>query len=359
MTVLVQERHLPISLFMRIKRLKNILYLVLCALLMIGCTPDEVHPESDYVDAGIPHYFQNKDIKTDRFEYLWDFGDGNTSNEVSPTHTYLFDGAYPVNVTRYRKNGKFHSKEVFYVAMVRKSYRPIVYGAEFNSPDYYDYFFPGVPYYLSFSLSEEQSDNRDDYTFEVKTEDGATYLEPYSNLHTFQDTGSHLLQFKISDENGISGTFDTIIQIGGDSTDLQIVIPEIQSPNLGTILERYLLVFPYDYNYQDAIFAVQDYPNDGNPLINNGELYKESSGIFFYGTLGEIAMKSLDSLENGITIQDNIPSYELGISVKEFDELKIVIVEIGTLGKAMGHQELNVIPGLKASTSISMQYYGY
>ena len=32
-------------------------------------------------------------------DYLWDFGDGTTSNEVSPTHTYLQPGQYNVTLT--------------------------------------------------------------------------------------------------------------------------------------------------------------------------------------------------------------------------------------------------------------------
>ncbi len=32
-------------------------------------------------------------------EYLWDFGDGNSSNEVSPVHVYAEEGIYTVNLT--------------------------------------------------------------------------------------------------------------------------------------------------------------------------------------------------------------------------------------------------------------------
>ncbi|RYV02477.1 hypothetical protein SOPP22_08075 [Shewanella sp. OPT22] len=33
------------------------------------------------------------------YSYQWDFGDGNTSSEVSPTHVYTSDGSYTVSVT--------------------------------------------------------------------------------------------------------------------------------------------------------------------------------------------------------------------------------------------------------------------
>lgn len=41
--------------------------------------------------------FTNNSIDAD--SYLWDFGDGNTSTEVSPTHTYVVEGDYTVTLT--------------------------------------------------------------------------------------------------------------------------------------------------------------------------------------------------------------------------------------------------------------------
>jgi PKD repeat protein len=35
----------------------------------------------------------------DAFRYLWDFGDGKTSVEISPTHTYLEEGVYTVKLS--------------------------------------------------------------------------------------------------------------------------------------------------------------------------------------------------------------------------------------------------------------------
>ena len=39
-------------------------------------------------------------------EFLWDFGDGNTSTEVNPTHTYTTAGSYTVNLTVRNTHGE-------------------------------------------------------------------------------------------------------------------------------------------------------------------------------------------------------------------------------------------------------------
>lgn len=42
---------------------------------------------------------------TDATSYLWDFGDGQTSTEEAPVHTYVTEGAYTVSLTATNPNG--------------------------------------------------------------------------------------------------------------------------------------------------------------------------------------------------------------------------------------------------------------
>lgn len=41
--------------------------------------------------------------------YLWDFGDGTSSNQVSPTHAFPGHGPYVVNLTAYSTSGPSHA----------------------------------------------------------------------------------------------------------------------------------------------------------------------------------------------------------------------------------------------------------
>ena len=52
----------------------------------VGCSPAEI-------------FFNNLSTPIDStYDILWDFGDGNTTNAISPTHTYLEPGNYDVSV---------------------------------------------------------------------------------------------------------------------------------------------------------------------------------------------------------------------------------------------------------------------
>lgn len=83
-----------------------------------GCTYTETKPDYVYYDPypdpsfspsstnvcrGIPITFTN--FTTGATSYLWDFGDDNTSNEISPTYTYMADGTYTITLTATNDNG--------------------------------------------------------------------------------------------------------------------------------------------------------------------------------------------------------------------------------------------------------------
>lgn len=50
--------------------------------------------------------------------YLWDFGDGNTSNENNPTHTYSIAGAYVVVLTAFNQECEDYQTEEIIVPLV-------------------------------------------------------------------------------------------------------------------------------------------------------------------------------------------------------------------------------------------------
>lgn len=44
--------------------------------------------------------------------YLWDFGDGETSDEANPTHVYKEPGTYTVTLTITRQDGRTYTEEI-------------------------------------------------------------------------------------------------------------------------------------------------------------------------------------------------------------------------------------------------------
>lgn len=57
-----------------------------------------------YIPDGLTVTFDNTSIFAD--SYLWAFGDGATSSEISPVHTYAANGSYTVTLTAYNATGE-------------------------------------------------------------------------------------------------------------------------------------------------------------------------------------------------------------------------------------------------------------
>ncbi len=76
---------------------------------------------------------------TDASTYLWDFGDGSTSTDENPTHTYADFGSYTVTLT---SKGSGGTNTVTYDVTVASS-EPIIVDGSFDDwtdvPDYYSY----------------------------------------------------------------------------------------------------------------------------------------------------------------------------------------------------------------------------
>lgn len=63
-------------------------------------TPLFDSPDTIYIANGGTSSFVNQSINAN--DFLWDFGDGNTVNSISPTHTYLQEGNYLVRLNAYQ-----------------------------------------------------------------------------------------------------------------------------------------------------------------------------------------------------------------------------------------------------------------
>jgi len=56
--------------------------------------------------SGLTVQFNNTTIASPETTWLWDFGDGNSSNQKNPTHTYSASGYYDVKLTAENSSGK-------------------------------------------------------------------------------------------------------------------------------------------------------------------------------------------------------------------------------------------------------------
>ena len=88
------------------KDLQTYLYALLLVLMFSSCSKPVAdfvfHQETDQAPAEIT--FENKSNKAT--QYLWDFGDGNSSEEASPVHRYVQSGNYEIALTVSDEKGK-------------------------------------------------------------------------------------------------------------------------------------------------------------------------------------------------------------------------------------------------------------
>ena len=78
-------------------------------------------PYSGIVNEGIQFHSDGTESENGKIiSYLWNFGDGTTSTEVSPTHVYGEKGAYTVELTVKDSRGK-ESKEQTKVTVKQRS----------------------------------------------------------------------------------------------------------------------------------------------------------------------------------------------------------------------------------------------
>ena len=93
--------------------MKNIIIstFLLFSMIIVGCEDDEATVDAPTarfthtvdVDNGLLVNFTNTSLNADT--YSWDFGDGEASTDMSPSHTYASDGTYAVTLTATNSGG--------------------------------------------------------------------------------------------------------------------------------------------------------------------------------------------------------------------------------------------------------------
>jgi PKD repeat protein len=119
---------IPIS--MKRPPLRHVLPLLLLAsvVLVSACKEDdplpapiagwETMPSANRLEVGKPIRFVN--LSTNADSYLWDFGDGNTSTEIAPSHTFDESGSFTVKLTATTKDNQT-SEEVKVVEVKKRA----------------------------------------------------------------------------------------------------------------------------------------------------------------------------------------------------------------------------------------------
>jgi len=88
------------------KFLSGITYIFLIVLLISSCSRPMAEFAYERTEDMAPSKVTFKNESKNATEYMWDFGDGNTSTEVSPSHRYVHSGNYEITLIAKDEKGK-------------------------------------------------------------------------------------------------------------------------------------------------------------------------------------------------------------------------------------------------------------
>lgn len=153
----------------------------------------------------------------------WDFGDGQTSNELSPKHAFGQDGSYTVTATV--SDGELTAQQSLTLEVQNAS--PTLSGIV--GPEAGD---EGAP--LTFSAAAMDPGSSDPLTFTWNWGDGSADSAGESAIHTYADDGSYFITLTVTDDDGAQAVLTrsiTIVNISPKAID-----PGPQTTTVGAMI---------------------------------------------------------------------------------------------------------------------------
>ncbi|UCH88487.1 MAG: M20/M25/M40 family metallo-hydrolase [Thermoplasmata archaeon] len=152
--------------------------------------------------------------------YIWEFGDGNTSTEVSPIHAYWQPGNYTAKLTVWDNAGNFDS---VVTSPITVNNRPPT--AEFWT--FGNYTENGTVYFDG----GNSSDLEGDLTYYWEFDDGSVGSGPMVE-HIYSEPGKYLVYLTVTDKHNSSDTYSLFVTITPrpvekiDEDDNKIIVKE-------------------------------------------------------------------------------------------------------------------------------------
>ncbi len=152
--------------------------------------------------AGLSVQFTN--TSQGAISYLWDFGDGSTSNDTNPTHVFNGPpGQYDVKLTAINSLGCPNTTSTPHIITIVGPPRPafaISPAAVISIPDY------------TFGFTNESTNNPQTYQWSFGDGDVSTLKDP---THKYSDTGRYLVTLRTYNEYGCVDSVQKYVQIVG------------------------------------------------------------------------------------------------------------------------------------------------
>lgn len=145
---------------------------------------------------------------------LWNFGDGQTSRDISPTHTFQSTGNYTTTLTLTDDDGAQSSRSI--IIAVTQAPRAVI---DVNR-DYAE----SAPAIFNFDASSSVDPDGTIEAYQWDFGDGSRELVPVV-VHTFASPGTYRVVLTVTDNTGVTGSTDKIIQVGIPQPEIEFRIP--------------------------------------------------------------------------------------------------------------------------------------
>jgi PKD repeat protein len=155
-----------------------------CQAAFVANQPDPAQPTIDFTDQST----SDGNIGT----WEWDFGDGNTSNDQNPSHTYPGPGVYLVCLTITDDDGHCTSHVCHHLVINHPPLHECHAAFSVHQPD------PALP---TFDFTDQSTSNGTIVSWEWDFGDGNTSIDQHPS-HTYTSVGAYLVCLTIVDDGG-------------------------------------------------------------------------------------------------------------------------------------------------------------
>jgi PKD repeat protein len=148
--------------------------------------------------------------------YLWDFGDGETSNQMNPLHRYQLNGTYYITLTVTDETGAIDVDDTLCTVLPPLPKPP---KAEANGPYYGK---PGKPIYFSSSGSTDEDGEILEYLWDFEDGEFSTNQSP---VHIYLKEKTYTITLTLTDDTGLTSNDTTECKIAQQVRLIGSIVP--------------------------------------------------------------------------------------------------------------------------------------